>query len=68
MSIAVADDAPAAAGDPPKEQWTFICSTALVIALAYKIAEKAPEVSEEAEIIRRLARRSLLKVRDEVPA
>jgi hypothetical protein len=39
-----------------------------VIALAYSIEEKAPEVGEEAEHIRRLARRSLLKARDDTPA
>ena len=60
-------DQPADA-DPPGERWRFIASTALVIALAYSIEEKAPEVGEEAEHIRRLARRSLLKARDDTPA
>jgi hypothetical protein len=55
-------------GDPPEEHWSFIASTALVIALAYSIEEKAPQVGEEAEHIRRLARRSLLKARDDTPA
>jgi len=73
MSLEPADpphdgDATSGGSDPPEERWSFIASTALVIALAYRIAEKAPEVGEEAETIRRLARRSLLKVRDETPA
>jgi hypothetical protein len=68
MSLEPADPPASDGGDPPEEQWSFIASTALVIALAYRIAEKAPEVSEEAEIIRRLARRSLLKAREDTPA
>jgi hypothetical protein len=60
-------DQPADA-DPPEERWSFIASTALVIALAYSIEEKAPEVGEEAEHIRHLARRSLLKARADTPA
>jgi hypothetical protein len=42
-------DQPADA-DPPQERWSFIASTALVIALAYSIEEKAPEVGRRLNI------------------